>query len=132
MPLTTLLVVTTRLERRLLTSAWTASENLLTTALVSKGSLSSTLLVEVPVLVSVPFCWSVSLLIMGRSPSWVSLSTHLPKSPPLLLSPTTAFSQPIHSLSTLMLLFCLTMRLSMTSAGAHLTLSVPHTPTLTV
>ena len=74
----------------------------------------------------------IPMLIMGRRPSWVSLSTHLPKSPPLLLSPTTAFSQPIHSLSTLMLLFCLTMRLSMTSAGAHLTLSVPHTPTLTV
>ncbi|KAJ8451765.1 hypothetical protein Cgig2_007248 [Carnegiea gigantea] len=40
------------LERRLLTSAWTASESLLTTALVSKGSSCSMLLVEVPVISS--------------------------------------------------------------------------------
>nr|AFK33477.1 unknown [Lotus japonicus] len=70
---TTLPVVIIPLGKRSLICVWTASESWLTTALVCKGSWSSMLLVEELVLGLVPFCWSVSLLIMARNRSSGSL-----------------------------------------------------------
>ena len=66
------------------------------------------------------FFWSVSLLIMAKSPSSVS-----PSIPPhrfllQLLSPITASFQPIPSLSILMSLCFSTTKPSMTSAGGPL------------
>nr|AAT77078.1 alpha tubulin [Oryza sativa Japonica Group] len=119
------------LARRLLICALTASGSLLTTALVSKVSLCSTLLEVERALVLVPFSWSAFLWTMARSPSLGSLCTHPLRSPPLWLSHTTVSSLPTPSLSTLMLLFCLIMRPSMTSAAAPLTLSAQPTPTST-
>ena len=106
MPLTTMLVDTTLLERSSLILFWTGSENWLVNykghvssvssqavvwklvilltfvhlnrlinALDCKDSLSSTPLVEVLVLVSHLFSWSVCLLTMGRNLNWSSLST---------------------------------------------------------
>ena len=54
---TTTLEVTTRLEKRLLTSALTESESWLISALVFKDSLSSIPLVEALDLGSHPFSW---------------------------------------------------------------------------
>ena len=118
-----------QLARRLLTCALTASGSLPTTALVSRASSSSMLLVEERALALVPSSLSACLLTMARSPSSGSLCTHLPRSPPQLLSHTTVSCPPIPSWSTLMLLSCSTMRPSMTSAVAPSTLSAQ--PTLT-
>ncbi|VAH09648.1 unnamed protein product [Triticum turgidum subsp. durum] len=119
------------LARRLLICALTVSGSFQTTALVSRDSLSSTLLEVELALALVLFCWSASLLTMERSPSLGSQCTHHPRSPPLLLSHTTVSCPPTPSLSTLMCLSFLTMRPSMTSAAAPLTLSAQHTPTST-
>ncbi|VAH21608.1 unnamed protein product [Triticum turgidum subsp. durum] len=119
------------LARRLLISALIVSGSFQTTALVCRDSLSSTLLEVELALALVRFSWSVSLLTMERSPSLGSQFTHLPRSPLLLLSHTTVSCPPTHSLSTPMSLSFLTMRPSMTSAAAPLTLSAQHTPTST-
>lgn len=121
-----------QLERKLLISAWTESASLLTTALVFKDSLFSTLLVVVPVLVSAPSFWSVCLLTMERNPSLDSLFTPLHKSQLLSLSLTTVFSQPILSWNTLTLLCFLTTKPFMISAGVPSTLSDLTTRTSTV
>ena len=121
-----------QLARRLLISAWTASESLLTTARVSKDSSSSMLLVGVRVLVWDPSSWSVCPLTTERNQSWDSLFTLLLRCQPLWLNLTTVFSQLTPFSSTLMLLFFSTMRPFMTYAGARWTLSVPLIPTSTV
>jgi hypothetical protein len=120
-----------QLARRLLTCALIASGSLQTTALVSRVSLSSMLLVEERALDLVPSSWSVCLLIMARSPSLGSLCTHPLRSLPQWLSHTTVSCPPTLSSSTLMSLSSLTMRPSMTSAAAPLTLSAQPTPTST-
>jgi hypothetical protein len=58
---------------------------------VSRASSSSTLLVAVLDLVSVPCFWSVSLLTTERNPSCRSPFTRLLRSQPLLWNPTTPF-----------------------------------------
>merc|ERR1711970_1067553 len=108
MPPTTSPVVTTPLVRKSLISASTESESSLISALVSKVSLSSTPSEVVPDLVSDPSSSRDSLLIMERSPSSDSLSTHPHKSPPPLLNHTTPSSPPTLSLSTPMSLLCST------------------------
>jgi hypothetical protein len=108
---------------------WTVSESLLTTALASKDSSSSMLLVEALVLGLDPFSWNVCPLTTARNQSWVSLSTLLHRFPHLLLSLTTVSCLPIPSWNTLMWLYFWTMRPSMTYVGGPLTLSDPPTPT---
>lgn len=120
-----------QLARKLLICAWTVSESLLTTALASKVSWFSMLLVEALVLGLAPFSWSVCLLTMGRNRSWVLQSTLPHRFPHLLLSLTTVSSQPTPSWNTLMWLCFWIMRPSMIFAGAPLTLSDPPTPTST-
>ena len=99
-----------QLARRLLTCALTASGSLPITALVSRASLSSTLLVEELALDLVPSFWSACLLITARSPSLGSLCTHPPRSLPRWLSHTTVSCPPTLSSSTLMSLSFSTMR----------------------
>jgi tubulin alpha len=65
----------------------------------------------------------------GKNPSWVSLFTPHPRSPPLWLNPTTQCSQLTHSWSTLMSPSCWTMRPSMISAEETWILKDPPTPT---
>jgi hypothetical protein len=120
-----------QLARRLLTCALTASGSLQIIALVSRASSSSTLLVEERALGLVLSSWSACLLTMARSPSSVSPCTHPPRCPHPWLSHTTVSCPPTLSSSTLMLLSCSTMRPSMTSAAAPLTLSAQPTPTST-
>ena len=120
-----------QLARRLLICAWTVSESLLITALVSRVSWFSMPLVEALVLGLVPFSWSVCLLTMARNQNWVSQSTLLHRSPHLLLSPTTVSSPPTPFSNTPMWLYFWTMRQSMIFAGAPLTLNDPPTPTST-
>jgi len=118
-----------QLERKLLSSAWTASESLLTTVLVSKVFWFLTLSVVALALVLVPFCWNAFLWTMARSQSLVSLSILHPKFQPLLLSLTTVSCPPIPCLSTLMWLSCLTTKPFMTYASVPLILR--DLPTLT-
>ena len=120
-----------QLARRLLTCALTVSGSLRTTALVSRASSSSTLLVEERDLALVPSSWSACLLITARSPSLGSLCTHPPRSLPRWLNHTTVSCPPTPSSSTLMSLYCSTTRPSTTSAAAPLTLSAQPTPTST-
>merc|ERR1712110_1093687 len=129
MPPTTSPVVTTPLVRKSLISASTESESSLISALVSKVSLSSTPSEVVPDLVLDPSSSRDFQLIMERSPSSDSLSTHPHRSPPLLLSHTTPCSPPTPSLSTPMSPSCSTTRLSTISAEETSTLR--DQPTLT-
>merc|ERR1711994_1233752 len=131
MPPTTLPVDTTPSERKSSISASTESESLPISALVSKVSLSSTPSVVVPDLVSDLFSLRDFQSITERSPSSDSPSTHPHRSPLLSLSHTTRSSPLTPSLSTPMLLSCLTMRLSMISAEETSTLSAQPTPTST-
>merc|ERR1711907_906307 len=116
MPPTTSPEVTTPLVRKSSISASTESESLLINALVSKVSSSSTLSVVVPDPVSAPSSSRDFPSITVRNPSSVSPSILPLKSPPLLSSPTTPFSPPTLSSSTLMSPSCSTMRPSMISA----------------
>ena len=109
-----------QLERKLLSSAWTASESLLTTVLVSKVFWFLKLLVVALALVLVPFCWNAFQWTMGRSQSLVSLSILYPKFQPLVLSLTTVSSPSILFLSTLMSLSCLTTKPFITFASVPL------------
>merc|ERR1712100_111974 len=102
MPPTTSPEDITPLVRKSLISAWTESESLLISALVSKVSWSSTPSVVELDLDSVPSSSRGFPSITVRNPSSVSPSIHPHKSPPLLLSHTTPFSQPTPSSSTLM------------------------------
>ena len=129
MPPTTLLVVTTPLVKKLSTSVLTESESLPINVLVSKVSSSSTLSVVVLVQVLVPSSSKDSQSTMVRSLSSVSPSILLLKSLLLLLSPTTLFSLPTPSSSTLMSLLCLITKLSTISAEETSILRDP--PTLT-
>merc|ERR1712195_396691 len=131
MPLTTSPVVTTPSEKRLLISASTESASLLISALVSRASWSSTLLVAVPAPVSVPPSSRDFPLITARSPSLDSPSTPPPKSPPPSLSLTTPSSPPTPSSSTPTSPSCSTTRPSTISAAEILTSRDPPTPTLT-
>merc|ERR1719335_1816011 len=99
---TTSLEVTTPLVRKSSISASTESENLLTNALVSKVSSSSTPSVEELDPVSVPSSSRDFPLTTVRNPSSVSPSTHPHKSLPPLLSHTTPSSPPTLFSSTLM------------------------------
>merc|ERR1711943_7362 len=92
------------LVRRSSISASTESESLPISALVSKVSSSSTLSVVEPAPVSDPSSSRDFPSIMVRSPSSASPSILPLNSPPLLLSPTTPFSQPTLSSSIPMLL----------------------------
>uniref|UniRef100_A0A7C9CT26 Uncharacterized protein n=1 Tax=Opuntia streptacantha TaxID=393608 RepID=A0A7C9CT26_OPUST len=129
---TTLLVATIQLEKRSSICALIESESWLTTALDSKASLYSMPLAVVLAQVLGLFCLSVSQWTMERNPSWVSPFTHRPKSQHPLWSPTIVCSLRTPCLSTLMLQSFLTMRLSMISVGALLTLSAQLIPTSTV
>ena len=120
-----------QLARRLLTCALIASGSLQITALVSRASSSSMLLVEERDLALVPSSWSACLLITARNPSSGSRCTHLPRSLPRWLNHTTVSCPPTPSSSTLMLSYCSTTRPSMTSVAAPLTLSAQPTPTST-
>merc|ERR1711935_532105 len=104
MPPTTSPEVTTPSVRRSSISASIESESSPINALVSKDSSSSTPSVAEPVPVSDPSFSRDFPLITVRNPSSDSPSTHPHKSPPLLLSHTTPFSQPTPSSSTPMLL----------------------------
>merc|ERR1711981_918337 len=123
--------VITPLVKKSSISASTESENSLTNVLVSKVSSSSTLSAVVPDPVLVPSSSRDSLSITARSPSLVSPSTHLPKSPPLLLSHTTPSSPLTLFLSIPMSLSCLTTKPSTISAEEPLILRDPPTPTST-
>ena len=116
----------------MLICVWTVSGSLLITALVSKGSLSSTPLEEVLDLVLDHFFSRGSLSTTGKSPSSGSLFTHLHRSLPLSLSLTTVSSPLTPSWNTLMSLSSSTMKLSTTSADVPLTLRGLPTPTSTV
>merc|ERR1712166_1029340 len=131
-PPTTPPVVTTPSVRRSLTCASTASVSSPISALVSRVSSSSTLLVAVPVPVSDPSSLSVFPSITARSPSLVSPSTPPPRSQPPSLSPTTPCSPLTPSLSTPMSPLCSTTRPSTISAAAISISSAPPTPTRTV
>merc|ERR550534_2025976 len=128
---TTSPVATTPSARKSSTSASTGSESSLTTALVFRASSCSTPSVVEPdpdsALSSSRDCPSTT----ARSPSSALPSTHLPKSPPPSLSPTTPSSQPTLSSSTPTSLSCSTTRLFTTSADATSTLRGPPTPTST-
>merc|ERR1712100_944063 len=129
MPPTTSPEFTTPLVRKLSISASTESESSLISALVFKVSSSSTLSVVVPDPVSDLSSSRDSPLTTVRNPSSVSPSTHPHRSPPLLLSHTTPFSQPTPSLSTPMLPLCSITRPSTISAEETSTLR--DQPTLT-
>merc|ERR1712195_344364 len=116
MPPTISPVVTIPSVRKSLTCASTESASSPISALVSRVSSSSTLLVVELVPVSDPSSSNVFPLITARSPSSVSPSTPPPRSPP-------------PSLSTLMLPSCLTTRPFTISAAAISTLNAPPTPT---
>merc|ERR1711871_1405210 len=102
MPPTTSPEDITPLVKKSLISASTESESLSINALVSKVSSSSTPSVVELDLDSVPSSSRDFPSITVRNPSSVSPSIHPHKSPPLLLSHTTPFSQPTPSSSTLM------------------------------
>ncbi|CAN6889767.1 unnamed protein product, partial [Brassica oleracea] len=108
----------------LLIYAWTVSESLLITVLVSKDSLSSMPLEEELDLVLDHFSSRGSLSTMGKSPSSVYPSL------PLSLSLTTVSSPLTPSWNTLMSLSSSTMKLSTTSAGVPLTLRGQPQPSL--
>merc|ERR1712178_47814 len=129
MPPTTSPEVTTPLVRRSLTCASIESESSLISALVSKVSSSSTPSVVVPDPVSAPSASRDFPSITVRNPSSVSPSILPLKSPPLLSSPTTPFSPPTLSSSTLMSPSCSTMRPSMISAEETSISRDPPTPT---
>ena len=129
MLLTTLPEVTTPSERKSSTYASTESESLLTSALVSKVSLYSTLLVVVLDQVLDLSSLKDSQSITERSPSSDSLFTHPLRFQLLLLSHTTLCSLPTPSWNTLMQLLCSTMRLSTISAEETWILKDPPTPT---
>merc|ERR1711959_606028 len=131
MPPTTSPVVTIPLVRKLSTSALTESESLLTSALDSKDSLSTTPSVVVPDQVSDLSSSRDFPSITERNPSSDSPSTHPHRSPPLLLSHTTQSSPPTPSLSTPMSLSCLTTKPSTISAEETLTSRDQPTPTST-
>merc|ERR1711981_1036058 len=116
MLLTTSPEVTTPLVKKLLIFASTESESLPISALVSKVSLSSTPSVVVPDQVSDPSSSRDFPSIMVRNPSSDSPSIHPHKFQLPLLSHTTQFSQPIPSLSTLMLPLSSITKPSMISA----------------
>merc|ERR1719262_1874370 len=130
-PPTTSPEVTTPLVKKSSISASTESENSPISALVSRASWSSTPSVVVPDPVLVLSFLRGSLSITARSPSLVSPSTHLPRSPPLLLNHTTPSSRPTPFWSTPMSLLCLTTRPSTISAVELSTLKDPPTPTST-
>merc|ERR1711939_427986 len=113
------------------TSALTESESLLTSALDSKDSLSTTPSVVVPDQVSDLSSSRDFPSITERSPSSDSPSTHPHKSPPPLSSHTTQSSPLTPSLSTPMSLSCSTTKPSTISAEETLTLRDQPTPTLT-
>mmetsp|Transcript_58655 Transcript_58655/g.80533 ORF Transcript_58655/g.80533 Transcript_58655/m.80533 type:complete len:206 (+) Transcript_58655:147-764(+) len=131
MPLTTSPEVTTPSVRRSSISASIELESSLISALVSRVSSSSTPLVVVPVPVLVPSSSRDFPLITVRSPSSVSPSTPLPRSPPPSLSLTTPCSPPTPSLSIPMLLLCLITRPFTISAEETSISRDPPTPTLT-
>merc|ERR1712186_132670 len=131
MLLTTMLVVTTPLERRLLILSLIVSESWLILALGFKDSFSSTLLVVAPDLDLLPFLWSVCPLTTARSPSLNLPSTQLPRLLLLLWSLTMLSSPPIPLLSIPIVLSWLIMRLFMTSAAEISTLKDHPTPILT-
>ena len=160
MPLTTMLVVITQLERKWLILFWTESENWwanlkwlescwvvfiawsvadvldslsirLTSAQVCKVSSSSIPLVEVRALVSHLCLWSVCLSTMERNPSWNFQSTQHHKLQQLLLSLTIPFLPLTQPWNTLTVPSWWTMRPSMTSAAATWTLRGQLTPTWT-
>merc|ERR1719228_2993605 len=79
MLLTTMLVVTTPLERRLLILSLIVSESWLILALGFKDSFFSTPLAVAPDLDLLPFLWSVCPLTMERSPSLNLPSTQPPR-----------------------------------------------------
>jgi len=116
MPPTTSLEAITPLVKKSSISASIESESSLISALVSKVSSSSTLLVEELVQDSAPFSWKDCPLIMVRNPSSDSPCTHHPKSQLLSLSHTTQSSPLTLSSNTLMSLLCSTTRLFMISA----------------
>ena len=120
-----------QLARRSLISVWIALESSLTIALDSKASLFLTLSVGVLGLVLALSCWSVCLLTMARNQSLVSQFIPLHKFPPLLLNPTTVFSQPTLSLNIQMFLCSLTTKPFMTFVDVPLQLSDPPTQTST-
>merc|ERR1712045_873368 len=130
-PPTTSPVVTTPSVRRSLISASTESESSPISALVSRMGSSSTPSEVVPDLVLDPSSSRDSLSTTERSPSSDSPSTHPHRSPPLSSSHTTLCPPPTPSLSTPMLLSCLTTRQSTISAEETSTLSAQPTPTST-
>jgi hypothetical protein len=116
MPPTTSPEDITPLVKKSLISVWTESESLLINALVSKVSSSSTQLEVVLDQVSDLSSSKDSQSIMERNPSSVSLFTHHLKFQLPSLNHTTQFFLLTHSLNTLMLPSCSTMKPSMISA----------------
>lgn len=126
---TTSLEVTTPLERKSLISVWTGSESLLTSALVSKVSSSSTQSV-----VELDLDWDLSFwkdfpLITVRSQSLDSLSIHHHRSQPLWLNHTTLCCPLTLYWNTLMSLLCSTTKPFTISAEETSTLRDQPTPT---
>ena len=121
----------TPLVKKLSISASIESENSLINVLVSKVSLSSTLLVVVPDLDSDLSSSKDSPSITVRNPNSVSLSTHPHKSPLLLLNHITQSFQLTPFLNILMSLSCLITKLSMIYAEELLILKDQLTLTLT-
>merc|ERR1719456_1359844 len=130
-PPTTSPEVITPLVRKSSISVSTESENLLTNVPVSKVSSSSTPSVVVPDPVLVLSSSRDFPSITVRSPSLVSPSTPLPRSPPLSSSPTTPSSPLTLFLSIPMSPSCLTTKPSTISAEEPSTLRDPPTPTST-
>lgn len=129
---TTMLVVTTLSERKLLTWFWTGFVNWLINVLDFKDFWSSTHSEVALDPDSHPSWWNVSLLIMERSPSWSLPSTQLLKCLPLSLNHTIPFWPPTPLWSTLTAPSWSIMRQYMTSADVIWTLSDQPTPTWTV
>jgi hypothetical protein len=117
------------LVKKSLISAWTESESLLTSALVSKVSSSSTQSVVVPDLDLDLSSWKDCQSTMVRNPSSVSPSTHHHRSQLQSLNHTTQSSQLTPSLNTLMLQLCWITKQSMISAEETWTLKDQPTPT---
>ena len=116
MPPTTSPEDTTPSEKKSLIFASTESENSLITVPDSKDSWSSTPSEEELDLDSDLSYSKDYPLTTVKNPKSDSPSTHPPKSPPLLLNPTTPFFPPTPFLNTLMSLLCLITKPSMISA----------------
>jgi len=129
MPPTTSPEDTTPSEKKSSIFALTESENSLITVLDSKDSWFSTPSEE-ELDLDLDLSYSKDYpLTTVKNPKSDSPSILPPKSPPLLLNPTTPFFPPTPFLNTLMSLLCLITKLSTISAEDNWTSKDPLTPT---